>query len=88
MIEPLLKFQKGTKFITEIIESTVDTTIKFELSQEKNELHKALRILASVNRLLHNCHYPKQTRALKTKSINQKTKNILHHQKAEEVRRH
>ena len=36
MIEPFLESQKETKFITEIVESTVDTTTKFELLLEKS----------------------------------------------------
>ena len=59
MIEPFLESQKETKFITEIVESTIDTTTKFELSLEKSEMCKALGILTQVNRLVHNCHCPK-----------------------------
>ena len=56
----MIKLSRGAKFITEIVACTIDKTIRFDLLLEKYQKYKAWRILAWVNRFLHNSCYSKQ----------------------------
>ena len=77
MIEPSLERQKEIKFITKVVANNVDTTTRFDLLLEKHELHKALRILAWINRFIHNCRYPKQKGPLGTSEIQKQRKSFI-----------
>ena len=69
IIQPSLESQKEAKLENQILVNTIEISNAFDKLIEKYELHKALRVLAWVNRFTKNCHHSKQSGPLTTSEI-------------------